>query len=199
MCGKFHDYIEKFKFMFDRRVPLVGHVVYCDRDDHWSTLSDVLNYLVWATMPFWLGALILLVTATDGEHDWARYFAFLISTLDKGELLILSTSLLAPAFSVSLIDPKQGESTPFPGKLSHATVVAVLMVVCASLFAVQRVKAEVSSGLLFELSVYATGISLCLFYIATLYNHNRGPDALGKIRTDEENFSAQYERHRAET
>lgn len=188
--------IDKIKIVVDRRVPIVGRLVYCDFDDHWNTLSDVLNYVVWATMPFWLGALVLLLTDSSATKDFGLYWQFLISTFNKGELLIFSTALLAPAFSAALIDPKAKDVLPFPGKLSHATIVAILMVICAALYSVQRINHDVDPELLFRLSVIASIISFCFFYLGSLYNHNRSPDASGEIRRDEGAFSDLYDTHR---
>jgi hypothetical protein len=147
-------------------------------------------------MPFWLGALVLFVFAKDGNHDWSQFRGFLEGTFNRGELLILSTSLLAPAFSVALIEPKDGGAKPFPGKLWHATVVAILMIVCAALFAAQRANPDINLELLYKFSQYATYSSLFLFYLGALYNHNRGPNGPQQFRQDEREFAQQFIRHR---
>ncbi len=187
--------IAKLQSIIDRRVPIVGRLVYCDFNDHWNTIGDVINYVVWAAMPFWLGALVLLLTDSVTPKDFGLYWQLLISTFDKGELLIFSTALLAPAFSAALTDPKNLDAAPFPGKLSHATVVAILMVICAALYSVQRTNHNVDPDLLFRLSVTASIVSFFFFYLASLYTHNR-VNASDKIRQDEASFADLYDTHR---
>ena len=70
------------------------------------------------------------------------------------------------------------------------------MVICAALFAVRRANEEIDFALLFDLSIWATILSLLLFYLGTLYAHNIGPNAPSRIRADEDGFTSEFIKHR---
>ena len=53
--------------------PVVGHLTECDLKDHLNALPEVLVNLVWSTLPFWLGAIVLYATSQAYDlYDLAK-------------------------------------------------------------------------------------------------------------------------------
>src|SRR4051812_8742295 len=85
---------------------LIGTLFRCNASNFLGALYEFVHGLVFATMPFWLGGLVILLlapapTAADLSIDPARYWAThywasVVTTFSRGELLLFAISLLSP-------------------------------------------------------------------------------------------------------
>lgn len=116
-------------FIYLRKIPFFGPLVDTSRRDHLEAMSELITTLIFSTFPFWLGSIVIY--AMD-EAPNKNYLSVFLSTISQGELLIFSTSLLAPFFYMALHDPVG--SRAFPGRLIHALPVVVIMMLCTGFF-----------------------------------------------------------------
>ena len=123
-----------------------------------------------------------------------NYLSVFLSTISQGELLIFSTSLLAPFFYMALHDPIG--SRAFPGRLLHALPVVVIMMLCTGFFSLSRTKAWVDQDFVFEISIYLTLFSLVLIYLAMVYHKERQRNPGEIMRETQVRFSEDFAKHR---
>lgn len=170
---------------------LVGTLLKVDRLIYARALYEFMYLFLWSVLPFALGALVLYVTSVDPSKD---FFQFGLSTFRNGELLVFTISMLAPILYLTLDDPDQASS--FPHKLPISTVVALVIVTCAALFALLKASAVKDFPFVFELSVGLTGLALAFRYLALVYHRYRLPTpSLDEFREQEVGFVQNFRNH----
>jgi len=173
------------------RMWLFGTLFRAGRQTHAGALYEFTYLLLWSVLPFALGALVLYVTS--GATD-KNFYEFGLSTFRNGELLVFTISMLAPILYLTLHDPEQAE--PFPHKLPISTVVALIIVTSASLFALLKAAAVKDFPFVFELSVTLTVIALVCRYLAIIYHKIRMPQMTEmELRAPQKTFVEDYRRH----
>lgn len=178
--------------MYFRKIPLIGPLVECSRKDHQGASLELFTHLVISTMPFWLGGLVLYAIS----HETSKtYIAMLTSTLNKGELLIYSTSLLAPIFYTAFTN-EAGSARAFPSRYEHAVLVAMLIAICAAMFAILKTGILLDSNFIFTLSIGCTLVGLFLRYLAGVYHKMRNRDPGEEMRKQETDFVDELIEHR---
>lgn len=147
-----------------RHLPIVGPLWNCRIDDHITATKRFTSDFVASTAPLWGGALVVLLTS----NEYVSPLRALITTFERGELLIYCTAILGPIIYMSNRDLR--DASTFPGKLSMSLVTFVAVFVCALVFALYRADVIANEALAFWLSVWAYGISLGLYYLTILYD-----------------------------
>lgn len=174
------------------KIPLLGHLSGTSWSDHWTAIVELTPSLILSTLPFWLGSIVIYVTNSAPDK---QYLAILASTVNQGELLIFSTSLLAPFFYMALHDP--AGSRAFPSKLSHAIFVVVITVISSGLFSLLRANVWVDLSFVLQASIGLTLLSLFLIYLAMVYHRARLRDPGVVMREGQHDFVDALAKHRS--
>lgn len=163
---------------------LLGTLCKIGRPAYASAFYEFVYLFLWSILPFALGGLVLFVTSDVTDKN---IFELGVSTFKNGELLVFTISMLAPILYLTLHDPEQ--AAPFPHKLPISTVVALLIVTCAALFAVLKASAVKDYPFVFELSLWLTGLALAFRYLALVYHRFRMPPLSElELRADQESY-----------
>ena len=177
------------------RFPVVGGLPECEAQDHREAIKELFSTLIVALSPLWLGAFVLLVSQEQETTSlWRNYLDMFVNVIRNGELIIFCTTLLSPFFYIALTNrPALRE---FPSKLSNTICVFIIFGLAMVIFSFQRADLCFDSSTVFKISIALFVFSVCILYVAMVYNHSRFPDAPGKIRKEERKFSERYEKHR---
>ncbi|KVN38329.1 hypothetical protein WT11_05270 [Burkholderia stagnalis] len=150
-------------------IPIFGHIFKCKWKDVWDSFVEYSNSLLWSTMPFWLGALVLFYQQQNGDKSFVDT---LTGTFRNGELLVFTIGAVTPITYLTLFeDPKAA----FPHRLSLGTLAMFLIVICASLFALQKGKVTTKTDLIYYTSLIFAAVAITLRYISILYNKTKYP------------------------
>lgn len=173
------------------RIWLFGTLFRTGRSTHASAFYEFLYLILWSFLPFALGALVLYVTSDAFDKS---FYEFGLNTFRNGELLVFTISMLAPILYLTLHDPEQAD--PFPHKLPISTVVALIIVTCASLFALLKASAVKDVPFVFGLSIVLTVVALVFRYLAIVYHKVRMPSFTEReLREPQETFVENFRRH----
>lgn len=170
-------------------VPLASSFINSSTSNRINALKEVSLVLILSLIPIWGGALHNV--ALLSSHD-SNFFESLNSLIGNGELILYSTSILAPIFYLVISDPV-GENH-YPHRYSQGLIVIVLLVISLLLFSAQRTNPN--TDYIFKWSVVIFIISIVLLYLATVFR-NWASD--GNIfKEAEQDFTTQYRKRRAE-
>lgn len=178
-------------FSYLSRIWLIGTLFRAGGPTLAGAFYEFLYLLLWSVLPFVLGALVLYVASEAPDKS---FFKLSLDTFRNGELLVFTISMLAPILYLTLHDPEQ--ASPFPHKLPISTVVALIIVTCASLFAVLKASAVKDLPFVFGFSVILTVIALFFRFLAIVYHKIRMPQITEmELRAPEKTFVEDYRRH----
>ena len=174
-------------------LPVFGTCFKCSRKDFYGALTEFLHLVLWSTMPFWLGGLVLF--AIDQNHQmslWAR----IVSTFKNGELLVFVISTVAPTLFLALHEPEGAKA--FPHRLPLSTIVSGIIIICAVMFSLQKaVNERVDATFIFTLSVILAVVALGIRYLALIYHRFRLPAMTGSdLRKPQDGFLEEFDEHR---
>lgn len=173
------------------RMWLFGTLFRAGRATHAGALYEFTYLLLWSILPFALGTLVLYVVSDDPNKN---FFELGLRTFQNGELLIFTISMLAPILYLTLHDPEQAE--PFPHKLPISTVVALVIVTCASLFSLLKASSVKDISFVFGLSIALTIVALIFRYLAIVYHKVRLPSLTERdLRKPQETFVENFRLH----
>lgn len=171
------------------KTPLFGHLLLVNSEDLWAAFEETFIYIILATMPFWLGAIItygynLQISIVDGKIiDLNLFLSLLKKSLNNGELYILSSSLLAPAILLTWHETQKNKND-LPSKKAVGFTILIVMVICTSLFSAQKANPNQNVDFIFFVSGSLAILSLILRFTAVAYSKYRemGPEAMQKDR-----------------
>jgi hypothetical protein len=168
-----------------------GTLLKVDRPTYAGAFYEFLYLVIWSVLPFGLGALVLYVT-TDSETK--NFLQFSIATFRNGELLVFSISMLAPILYLTLHDP-DGASR-FPHRLPISTIVTLVIVMSAALFALLKASAVKDSEFVYQFSVALTCVALTFRFLSLIYHRYRlkSPTEL-EMRAPEVEFVKDFRHH----
>lgn len=186
----------KLKLQFSK-IPLIGPLVECKKEDHWAAFTETFLNGVFSTLPFWLAAIVgylyKLPKHINNFIDLELFQSLLEDSVSNGELFIFSTSILAPIMFLTWLDLK-GTRT-IPAKLSLGTVALLTMLLCTGLFSALKANPDVNEDFILYLSSWLALIALIITYIGTVYHkYRQGSPEL--LKDDEKDFVVQLMGHR---
>ena len=177
---------------------LVGALTQAGRKTYSSALYEFSYLVLWSVLPFGLGGLVLFVTAGPSAAAPKDFLDLSFETFRNGELLVFTISLLAPTLFLVLHDP-DGAKSHFPHKLPLSTIVMLVIVVCATLFSLQKAGTVKDPDVVFQISVVFTVLGLFLRYLAMVYHRLRMPNISEReLRAGEHAFVDRLEKHMEE-
>lgn len=170
---------------------LLGTFIKVKRSTLAGAFYEFLYLFLWSILPFALGGLVLYVTSDKPDKD---LYKLTLNTFRNGELLVFTISMVAPILFLTLHDPENADK--FPHKLPISTVVTLVIVVCAALFAALKAAAVKDIPFVFELSVGLTILALGFRYIALVYHRYRmhAPTEM-EMREQQESFVKDFRHH----
>ncbi len=178
-------------FSFLTRMWIIGTLFRAGRETLTSAFYEFVYLFLWSILPFVLGALVLFVTSDDPNKNFLELG---VQTFRNGELLIFTISMLAPILYLTLHDPEQAQ--PFPHKLPISTVVALIIVTCASLFSLLKASSVKDLPFVFCLSVLLTVVALVFRYLAIVYHKIRMPQLTEReLREPQDTFVEKFRTH----
>jgi hypothetical protein len=194
---KLHDFVS--------RTWLFGTLVNCTSSNFLGAFYELFHAIIFATMPFWLGGLILTVVPSNhpvelpegGFYDFwlPRYWASSISTFNHGELLVFAISLLSPTLWLATHEPEGAGTLPHRRPIS--TMAVMIIIVGAVLFAVLKSGSQVYGSAIFWVSVCLTILALVLRYLVLVYHGYRLKPATEKdLLKGTEDWMSRVETHR---
>ncbi len=187
---------------------LIGTLFKCNLTNFLGALYEFFHGIVFATMPFWLGGLVLLVLAPEPTKEaigsdpikfWIKtYWASVVSMFSRGELLLFAISLLSPTLWLATYEPKGADKLPHRRPIS--TLAVIIIVVGAVMFALMRKADGINVPAVFWISVAITVVALVLRYLVFVYHGYRMPDVseLQLIKPTED-WMKSVDRHRQVT
>ena len=156
------------------KTPLFGHMVKCTYDQYWDAFVEYSNSLMWSTMPFWLGAIILFFQQGNGDQT---FLETLTGTFRNGELLVFTIATLTPIIFMTLFEyPKDR----YPHRLALGTLASLLIVCCAALFSLQKGHVPTKAGYVYYASLGFTAFAVFIRYVAIVYNKAKLPHTTEK-------------------
>jgi hypothetical protein len=170
---------------------LLGPLVDCSAKDHREALMELFVSVAFATMPFWLGGLVLYAGTANMPTG---YWTMVLSTFRQGELFIFATSMLGPIIYMAFADPANARA--FPSRLEHAVLVFLLIAICAAMFGLHKGGAQTNLPFLFGLSIACGFAAIGLRYLASVYHKMRTRDPSEEMRDREHAFVDQFAEHR---
>jgi ABC-type Fe3+ transport system permease subunit len=181
---------------------LLGTLFKCTRENYLGALYEFTHGLVFATMPFWLGGLVLTVHAHSSDPvlrsagDLAdAFWTHTRSTFSRGELLVFAISLLSPTLWLAAHEPKRADSLPHRRPILTLAIVVIL--VGAAMFALTRSPQQPNAQLVVWISIALTVAAFFLRYLALVYHSYRLPDVSERdITRPTEDFMRAVEVHR---
>ena len=177
------------------RIPVFGGLTDCEAGDYWEATKELFSTLIVALSPVWLGAFVVLVSQKEKTSSLVRaYLEIFVGAIRNGELIIYCTTLLAPFFYLALTS--RPPIREFPSRLSNTICVFIIFALSITLFSIQRTGLYFNPETVFKISVLLFFVSVLILYVSMVYNHSRFPDALGRIRNEEKEFSEKYAEHR---
>lgn len=164
---------------------LVGTLFKCSAPNFLNALYEFAHGVVFATMPFWLGGLVILVLAPPPNVDnsvqlsdiffWLeRYWSSIVSTFARGELLVFAISLLSPTLWLATYEPKGADMLPHRRPVS--TLAVIVIVIGAVLFGLLKKNDGINVSMVFWISVTLTLAALVLRYLVFVYHGYRLPE-----------------------
>lgn len=178
-------------FRYLSHIWLFGTLFRAGRSTFASAFYEFMYLFLWSVLPFALGSLVLYVTSDATNKN---FYELGLNTFRNGELLVFTISMLAPILYLTLHDPEEAE--PFPHKLPISTAVALIIVTCASLFALLKASAVKDVPFVFEFSVVLTVVALVFRYLAIIYHKIRMPVLTEKdFRAPQQSFVEDYRQH----
>lgn len=155
--------------------------------------SELAFTLVFATFPFWFGGIVLLWLGANGSLGEA-----IISTMSNGELLLFSTTFLAPVFWIILQDPKGAGI--FQYRLRYTVAVLIIMTLCAGGFSIIKARElfhlQTDYQLLINSSFVLAAASLILRFFALAHHNQRLQNPSEAMKEDESDYVDSYSKHR---
>lgn len=170
---------------------LLGTLFKVKRQAFSSAFYEFIYLILWSLLPFALGGLILYATSNDPQKS---YLPMVISTIENGELLVFTISMLAPVLFLTWHDPERAEK--FPHKLPISTISTIIIVTCAAMIALQKASAVKDKDFIAEFSVVLTLIALGFRYLALVYHRYRLPSTNEtELRKPQNDFVQNFEAH----
>lgn len=157
-----------------------------DKQVHKDTFSEIFYTILFATSTIWLGAILGYGYLAAGTEQ-AALIPLFVKGISKGELFIISTSLLAPVLFSLWQDPKGAD--PFPSKISIGIVSVILMFISSAFFGANIASPILNISYMLDVSVIVFILAFILRYLSALYHKNRiaNPD----FRASEKSLQAQ--------
>ena len=209
--ARFKDAIRRPKEWMMARLAktwLFGTLFNCKPANFLGSFYEFLHGLVFATMPFWLGGLVLAVlaeppTSKELQGDllslWVgKYWTSTVSTFSKGELFLFAISLLSPTLWLTTHEPNGAKVLPHRRPIS--TLAVVVIIIGAVLFALLKRGDTVNVHAVFWISVTLTVAALVLRYLVLVYHGYRLPDINEiQLRQPTDDWMRTVETHRRAT
>ena len=159
---------------------LIGTLFKCEKY-FLGALYEFLHGVLFATMPFWLGGIIITATAQVTQPPptdvgfWAHaWWSNTVTTFSRGELLVFAISLLSPTLWLTTYEPQGADKLPHRRPIS--TLAVVVIVVGAVLFALLRAgSSSLNLGFVFWISAILTMAAFFLRYLVFVYHAYRLP------------------------
>lgn len=158
-----------FKEMW-KKVPILGHLVYCTRKNHADTLKELFVTLMFSTTTFWLTVVFLKAYSANSHTS---YFDLLSQTVSAGQLFIFSITFLGPVYIIAGEDPENAKV--FPNRGLHLVALFPIALLGGGLYAIQFGARNYSGSLpldnqyLLHASVYIAILAVVLRYLTVVY------------------------------
>ena len=164
-------------------VPLLTSFIECKARHRKDAFKEIFLILLLSLLPIWGGALLNIAVVNSNEIGFIEAINNLIK---NGELILYSTSILAPIFYLVLHEPQGGRK--YPERYFQGVVILFLLIISLLLFSAQRQTSE--NTYVFNWSVLIFSVSVVFLYLATVFRNwmNDSPD----MRSDERSFVEQY-------
>lgn len=186
-----------------RYVPIYGALAGVERKAIGEALVEIVLNVIFATLPIWLGGLLIgfkkyVESHSSGGVDGflSVFFDAMYGLVSNGELLMYATATLGPTLYLGF-SYFGNKTKPFPW-IRPQLVLSILVTLCASaLFFDGRNSGYMGSNLLVSLSIFFYLFALMLMFPAIAYNHHaRSFDAERIMKEDSDEFMAGYDQHR---
>lgn len=170
-------------------IPLFASFIECKSNHRKDALKEILLLLVLSLMPIWGGA--ILNVALHPEKNIGFFIAF-NELIRNGELILYSTSILAPIFFLVLHEP-EGERS-YPEKYFQGFIILLILIISVLLFSAHRQTIE--NKYIFNWSVGIFIVSSFLLYLATVFKNwmNDSPD----MKSSERDFLEEYNERKSQ-
>ncbi|WP_251878436.1 hypothetical protein [Achromobacter sp. Marseille-Q4954] len=141
-----------------------------------NSLYEILFGIFIGTLPFLLGGIAIF--AMDSRSDvatnlegWPRFWLFLKSTFDKGELLLFAVSLVAPA--LWLATHESDNARPLPHRRPIIIITVAVCIISSFLFGLVQAGVVKRPSFVYQISLWTTGLSVVNMYLTLSYHNFR--------------------------
>lgn len=173
-------------------VPLIGPLGSARLSDHREALTEVSIAIALATMPIWLGSLLMTALASQNLSFWDN----VVQNVRDGEILLFCSTLTGPLFYFVFVQNRQMPS--FPAARSLMLSATGILLVSAAFFAFQRGDGlfgedqNIDDDVIFVWSIYAFAFAAAISYLATCYRHLREGGAAAYQKTQTADFVHEF-------
>lgn len=157
------------------RIWLLGAFFQRGRKGRLQAFYEIWYTLAVSAMPFWLGGVIFLALGKgDQSHSWyVRYLQMVLTTFDKGELLIFAVSFVSPALWLASHEPEG--ATVLPHKRPILLATGLVGIVSATLYALTQAQIPMQMSVVLWISAFLAVLAIFIMYLALTYHTFRMP------------------------
>lgn len=155
-------------------------------NDYREALRELSISLVISTMPVWLGMLIIWSRSSNVDI-W--------SVIQHGELFMYASAVVAPVLYIVARD-RYSNRSGFPGKVSFMIAVIVVAMTSAGFYTMNLIEAQNFPRKVIILSAIIFFISVCVNYLALVFNNTFTPNPTAEMQAQEDNFNEKFMEHR---
>lgn len=115
-----------------KRLPILGHLVYCSKRNHADAAKELFVTLLFSTATFWMTVFLLKAYAANSSTP---YLDLLIQAVSSGQLFIFAVTFLGPVYLIAGEDPANAKV--FPNRGLHLVLIFPLALLGGGLYALQ--------------------------------------------------------------
>lgn len=163
-------------FVWLSRTWLIGTYFVIPWKDRKSSFYEILFGIFLGSLPFLLGGVALYAMDSrpelaGGAQGWDRFWLFLKSTFDKGELLLFAVSLVAPA--LWLATHESDDTRQMPHRRPIIIITVVVCILSSFIFGLVQAGVVKKPSFVYEISLWMTVASVVNMYLTLSYHNYR--------------------------
>ncbi len=171
-------------------IPIVAGSTDATFDNFRDAGKEVFIATLCSLLPLIISVIYLSIKIQQSELS---LFDMMLTNINKGELLLCATSIIAPVAYLVLTDPPKERR--YTSRYSHGVVLFAIILLSTIAFVTIRTSGTINSGTILTYSLLALILSvITLFFSCVQKNINYDPE---RLKRSEDDFTAMVHRHRS--
>lgn len=173
--------------------PIIEGLMESSAQDHLAAIKELLTTGIFSFFPLFIGAASIMLNADPKAG--VNFFSALREVVSNGELILYSSSILAPILYLVYREPEGDRH--FKERLFQGTIVTVILIACYIFYSLKFSNSVRNLALLVQLSYIIIVISFVLWYLATVFRNMMHGDV--NLKSSEYEFTDGYNDHRSDS